>query len=278
LDQLTHNLTFVDVERRYQESVKQCILAGEKKYPDEETIKKLLKSNKYGEYVARFLLDQIQRDKASLPKGDIIVPMVRQPTHIASFDFSSLKDGEQVRELVINLFLGSLENDQIKKEKKKISHYFEVSFISDLICKDYNYNSFNFKDVERYIPEDLFQMEHLFFPIYTPPGHWTMAHVDLVNKKYEYLDSMHGHKWEILAAIRLFLAFAMSKFGKSIPLDTEIDFPAVPIQTNAVDCGVFLCNFALNLGFNKILSKDLKPFDVSTFRKQIQETCVKLNT
>lgn len=111
-------------------------------------------------------------------------------------------------------------------------------------------SNYSYKDVERWSRRvhgnDIFQMDKLFFPINIDNTHWTVAVVDMTNKRIEYYDSYHLPGKKYVDALFDYLQDE-HQTKKGTPLPNKEEWKLIycisdsPYQTNNYDCGVFVC-------------------------------------
>eukprot|EP01080_Neovahlkampfia_damariscottae_P002294 gene2294-2467_t len=160
-------------------------------------------------------------------------------------DVSCLKNGNWLNDEVIN-FIMNLIMERSKKSKilPKV-HCFNTFFYAKLTQRgEYKYD--NVKRWTRKI--DLFSLDKIIIPIHLGV-HWTLAVINIRDKRFEYYDSLDGcHKY-ILNDLKKYLKDEhLDKKKKEIDLSNwKYYIPSrkeIPQQLNGFDCGMFCCTFA----------------------------------
>ena len=100
------------------------------------------------------------------------------------------------------------------------------------------------KQTERWIPEDLLEKDLILFPIHNL-SHWSLVVVDTGSKTIHYLDSLIGSRQNSAApwTMKEYMEKLHREKGEAAVYKIQIREDA-PYQTNGVDCGVFLCQYA----------------------------------
>ena len=124
--------------------------------------------------------------------------------------------------------------------------------------------------------EDLFSFDSVMVPICSN-HHWTLAVINIKDKRFEYYDSLYGSDNHVLNTLRRYVADEhqarahaahtapeegggagghpskhrrrichppQDKMGVPIDLSTWTDHASIPKQTNNYDCGIFMCRTA----------------------------------
>ena len=116
----------------------------------------------------------------------------------------------------------------------------------------------------------------IIVPINHGNTHWTLAVIDVRNKKIYHLDSMSGGGHTCTTNLRRYIIDeAQNKDSVQYePSDfTIIDIWDVPQQHNGSDCGVFTCKFADFESRNESLSFEQE--HMTYFRERIAaEVCI----
>ena len=104
-----------------------------------------------------------------------------------------------------------------------------------------------YKDTEKWIREDIREKELIFVPIHKN-HHWSLIAIDTKERTVQYLDSIRGSR-KISAAPRIMKKFIEKYYllkGEVTNFKIRIR-EDIPCQTNGVDCGVFVCQYAERL-------------------------------
>jgi len=119
---------------------------------------------------------------------------------------------------------------------------------------------------------DLFSRDLVIVPINQGNSHWTLGLINLRQKRFEFIDSMHGSDGGRLAVLRRFLEDE-HKDKKCAPLDLS-DWQDViytiadtPHQTNGFDCGMFMSRAAEHLVRGVMV--DFTQDDMPDFRRRM---------
>jgi sentrin-specific protease 1 len=157
---------------------------------------------------------------------------------------SHLRNGCWLNDEVIN-FLMNLINERSKRPNQLKCHCFNTFFYAKLTQK----NTYQFQNVSRWTKKiDLFSLDKVIIPIHLG-SHWTLAVINVRDKRFEYYDSLDGHHEYILKDLKRYLKDEYKDKKKSeIDLsDWEFYIPnrkEIPQQLNGFDCGMFCCTFA----------------------------------
>lgn len=133
-------------------------------------------------------------------------------------------------------------------------------FMAHLFPKatEYDYN-----DVRRWTKNiDIFEYDKIFIPINISNGHWTLAVISMQLLEIKYYDSLNGNGMNYKNVLQRWVGDEAA--DKKNILDYDVsqinlnpNMPAVPQQSNYVDCGVFTIVCAdflsdnLNLSYNQ---------------------------
>jgi len=135
------------------------------------------------------------------------------------------------------------------------AHVFSTFFMKKLKIMGYSYT-----DVRRWTRNvDIFALDTILVPINIGQGHWVLAVINMGEKRFEYFDPYHGDGSSYLCLLRRYLQDEhKDKKGADLDLSEWKDVhwgpKCIPSQTNGVDCGVFLCQFARAIMLNIAIS------------------------
>ena len=123
------------------------------------------------------------------------------------------------------------------------------------------------KRTRNWIKEDITTKDFVLFPIHSRE-HWTLVVVEPGKKEVQYLDSLTTSR-NFSSAPRLIKAFMERRHRKK---GEEAEYRIkirndIPKQTNGVDCGVFLCQYAERIARNAWM--DFRQEDMSRARKSM---------
>ena len=149
---------------------------------------------------------------------------------------------------VVNYYMLTLrDREKMRAEvdpEFKRCHFFSSFFINELgVGKKYKYSK-----VRRWTQKlgDIFDMDKVFVPINIGNSHWTVAVIDMTNKRIEYFDSKHDPGKKYVEALFQYLKDEHQR-KKGEPLPDEKNWELLdhikdcPYQSNKYDCGVFVC-------------------------------------
>ena len=95
---------------------------------------------------------------------------------------------------------------------------------------------------------DVFTKDLIIVPIHCHGNHWTLAIINLKQKRFEYLDSLRGGAGRVLENLRQWLQDeSLEKKKEAIDVSGWQDVvyrTGTPQQRNGYDCGVFMCTSA----------------------------------
>jgi sentrin-specific protease 1 len=155
--------------------------------------------------------------------------------NITQRDIDRLHDDDWLNDNIINFYFHMIahNNDSSVRSVFAYSTFFYVKLLKS-----------GYSGVKDWNKVDLFSHRFIFIPIHIPK-HWCLVVVDIPNCRISYYDSNGGDNDHCLDTIEQFLKDAhwatkqtdLPKFEKENKKD-------IPRQTNAYDCGVFVCQFA----------------------------------
>lgn len=157
----------------------------------------------------------------------------------------SLMPQGHVNNFLISVLCRKLYDDCHPSVSRK--HYF-FSYIGENILKYHNKDQFKlirnaFKGAS--LAKKIDACELLFFPI-CHCKHWFLFVVDLQNRQFAFMDSLHSMKSLYQVVVRGLLVGNFKKLWKEL-VDPEYSFdnfrivyPTIPRQGNGHDCGVFV--------------------------------------
>jgi len=148
-------------------------------------------------------------------------------------------------------------------------HFFTSLFYAKLNDPRQGYQYAGVKRWTRKV--DLFAKDLLICPIHCHGNHWTLAVVNLLDKRFEYFDSLSGGDGGVLAHLRRYLKDEHLDKKKASWDDagwTDHTWRAsIPRQRNGFDCGVFMCKTADYLTQDARL--DFSQNDMTYFRRRL---------
>ncbi|KAF8077457.1 hypothetical protein N665_1035s0018 [Sinapis alba] len=159
-----------------------------------------------------------------------------------------LKPGQWLNDEVINLYLVLLKEREARDPNKFLKcHFFNTFFFTKLVRsgREYNYSAVRRWTSMKKLGYHLIDCDKIFIPIHMNI-HWTLAVINIKDRKFQYLDSFKGREPRILDAMARY--FADEVRDKS---EVEVDVSHwrqefvqdLPEQSNGFDCGMFMIKY-----------------------------------
>jgi len=169
-----------------------------------------------------------------------------------------LKPTEWLNDEVINFCMGLLKargDAATEADALPRCHFFTSMFYPKLYSDK---SVYEYTAVKRWTRKvDVFTKDLLICPIHCHGNHWTLAVVNLLDKRFEYFDSLSGGDGGVLANLRRYIKDEHLDKKKASWDDTgwtEHTWRAgTPRQRNGWDCGVFCCKTADYLAQDAVL-------------------------
>ena len=176
------------------------------------------------------------------PDGEVLVrPYGRNGLELRRIDFKSLSGRNYLNDAIINQYLGLVELRNSKDPGMPSLYTFSTFLYLKL-------DKFGLEEGMRqtgnWVQKDLREKELVMFPVHKS-DHWTLVVVDMRTRTVHYLDSIRGSR-RTSAAPRLIKGYMEAyckAAGEAMTFKVKIRDDA-PVQTNGVDCGVFVCQCA----------------------------------
>ncbi|KAF8094639.1 hypothetical protein N665_0358s0021 [Sinapis alba] len=159
-----------------------------------------------------------------------------------------LKPGQWLNDEVINLYLVLLKEREAREPKKFIKcHFFNTFFFTKLVHSGtgYNYGAVRRWTSMKKLGYHLIDCDKIFIPIHMNI-HWTLAVINIKERKFQYLDSFKGREPRILDALARY-------FADEVRDKNEVDVDVsqwrqefvqdLPEQRNGFDCGMFMLKY-----------------------------------
>jgi sentrin-specific protease 1 len=151
------------------------------------------------------------------------------------------------------------------------------------ICIDtFFYANFSIIDYERIAKMtkhfNMFMFNFVLIPIYTEgkPGHWALIIIDFDCKSINYYDSIKTNSGmdciEKTKNIIIKESFDKNKVEFSFNNWIFRKVGDLPVQNNVIDCGVFLCQYAIYTVFDRII--DFNSEEIKFFRQIMQHEII----
>ena len=169
-----------------------------------------------------------------------------------------LEPTEWLNDEVVNFFMGLLKargDAATEADALPRCHFFNTNFYTKL----YEKSVYEYAKVKRWTRKvDVFAKDLLICPIHCHGNHWTLAVVNLLDKRFEYFDSLSGGDGGVLANLRRYIKDEHLDKKKASWDDagwTDHTWRAgTPRQRNGFDCGVFCCKTADYLSQDAVLN------------------------
>uniref|UniRef100_A0A7S0IT36 Ubiquitin-like protease family profile domain-containing protein n=1 Tax=Calcidiscus leptoporus TaxID=127549 RepID=A0A7S0IT36_9EUKA len=166
-------------------------------------------------------------------------------------DMATLLPRQWLNDEVINYFLKLLEaraeTDLVDTSAGRLKiHFMNTQFYHKLA--GWGDGGYLYKNVARWTKRvDIFSKDIVIVPIHCHGNHWTLALINFMQRRFEYLDSLFGGDGGVLANLRRYLEDEhLNK--KQASYDTngwqDLCHSEIPRQRNGFDCGVFMCTNA----------------------------------
>ena len=218
----------------------------------------------YNKLVSEIITETVAKEKETFPLSErdrnfvaqIFRDAHKKPQEVLVLKFNiditrakiqCLNGLEWLNDEVINFYLNMVkERSEKNPDKYPKIHVFNTFFYAKL-TGEHN-NTYNYSAVRRWTKKiDLLEYDKIIIPIHLSV-HWTLAIINLRDSKFEFFDSMNGHRtgMKVLQNLEKYLVDEI-KDKKGVTYETsswEKSMPPVPQQANGSDCGVFTCKFA----------------------------------
>jgi sentrin-specific protease 1 len=105
-----------------------------------------------------------------------------------------LRDRTWLNDEVINFYFSLLQerNERLHGNGERVP---KCVFLNSFFYTKLSENGYNFDGVKRWTKRkkiDIFEQDIIFFPVNLQNVHWCLGVINLMEKKIEYFDSMHG--------------------------------------------------------------------------------------
>lgn len=160
--------------------------------------------------------------------------------------FKCMEQSNMLNDEVINLFL------ELVKMQSDV-YIFSTLFYAKL-CES---GKCRYKNVAKWTTNrrknvDIFQRRMILFPINDSGNRWTLAAADVAEMTITYYDSLKGDGTHHMKNILKYDRREYKSKKKKVLNKAEWvlkNVSNVPVEENGVDCGVFMCIFALCIAF-----------------------------
>ena len=196
--------------------------------------------------------------------------LVKNNLWLTRTDFRSLADNNYLNDKIIDEYLTLIQMRNSKDHTLPEIATFTVFLYHKLERLGLEEG---YRDTETWIKEDIREKDMVFFPIHKD-HHSSLVVIEMKTKTIHYLDSISGSR-RISAAPRTMKKY-MEKYYKTKGEVTTFKINIrenIPCQTNGVDCGVFLCQYAERLARKAPI--DFKQEDMEEIRGKMTEELLK---
>ena len=178
---------------------------------------------------------------------------------ISRRDMATLRPRQWLNDEVINYFFKLLEQREASAVEATWPrcHFHQTNFYTKLAETPAGYK---YSEVARWTrKKDVFSKDLIIVPIHCHGNHWTLAVINMKQKRFEYYDSLRGPPGMVLTNLRRWLEDE-SLDKKKVPFDTSGWTEVVwkqgqtPQQRNCYDCGIFMSRTADWLARDAVLS------------------------
>jgi sentrin-specific protease 1 len=178
---------------------------------------------------------------------------------ISRRDMATLRPRQWLNDEVINYFFKLLEQREASAVEATWPrcHFHQTNFYTKLAETPAGYK---YSEVARWTrKKDVFSKDLIIVPIHCNGNHWTLAVINMKQKRFEYYDSLRGSPNMVLTNLRRWLEDE-SLDKKKVPFDTSGWTEVVwkqgqtPQQCNGWDCGIFMSRTADWLARDAVLS------------------------
>lgn len=204
------------------------------------------------------------------------------PLEITRKDLLLMKDGQLLNDELMNFYLGLLQDRELTERSPTPRVAFFNTYFSRKLYADKG--EYDYENVRRWtsfnkLGYNVYECDLICVPIHEGI-HWTLATIDLANRRLTYYDSLRGQDKTCLMNLALWV---MDEFAdKGGPADAKPGiwprlFPQnTPRQNNGCDCGVFALKFAdyLSRGIAPAFSQRNIPYFRRKMNAQIRQGAV----
>ncbi|KAG2272685.1 hypothetical protein Bca4012_085749 [Brassica carinata] len=179
---------------------------------------------------------------------DILVTHENSSIDITGEKLRCLKPGQWLNDEVINLYLVLLKEREARDPNKFLKcHFFNTFFFTKLVHSGtgYNYSAVRRWTSVKKLDYHLIDCDKIFIPIHMNI-HWTLAVINIKDRKFQYLDSFKGREPRILDAMaRYFADEVRDKSGVEVDVSQwrQEFVQDLPEQSNGFDCGMFMIKY-----------------------------------
>ncbi|KAJ0234127.1 Ubiquitin-like-specific protease 1A [Hirschfeldia incana] len=179
---------------------------------------------------------------------NILVTHENSNIDITGATLRCLQPGQWLNDEVINLYLVLLKEREAREPNKFLKcHFFNTFFFTKLVHSGtgYNYGAVRRWTSVKKLGYHLIDCDKLFIPIHMNI-HWTLAIINIKDRKFQYLDSFKGREPRILDAMARY-------FADDVKDKSEVDIDvsqwrqefvqSLPEQSNGFDCGMFMIKY-----------------------------------
>lgn len=185
-------------------------------------------------------VDELLVDKPKEEENEIVIR-----NHDYEFSHSSLQRLRPQRWLndeIINAYL-----KLVKTRFDRKIHVFDSFFYTT--CVERKEKGPGIESLRHLSKNDYLANDLLFCPIHVNNNHWTLIAVHIADRRIEYYDSLNSNETRGNEILELFTEVlqAMESDESEFKEWTTLQMQNIPRQDNDHDCGVFMCQYALEL-------------------------------
>lgn len=167
-------------------------------------------------------------------------------TPITRKSMRRMKDGQWLDDELINIYMDMIMQRSTNNRETLPKTYCLNTFFLPKLQQN---SSYNYQGVSRWFKNiDLFLYDLILIPVHTGGNHWCLAVINIKNKQFEYYDSLqytnHDNTLRDLHRWTEDRFFATHKVALDTSSWKDEVCTTLPIQTNEVDCGIFMCQYA----------------------------------
>ena len=206
------------------------------------------------------------QSQVEIMEGPANVVLSKHGLHLTRGDFRSLADKNYLNDKIIEEYLRLIASRN--EDDSQLPTVYSCSVFLYKQLDKFGLDE-GWKRTKRWIREDITAKDYVLFPIHNRE-HWTLIVVEPSKRTVHYLDSLLGSR-HFSAAPRMIKAY-MERRHKEIGEKAEYKVKIredLPLQTNGVDCGVFVCQYAERL--TRQAAMDFRQEDMAEARKEMTE-------
>ena len=168
---------------------------------------------------------------------------------ITRLTMQRMKDGALLNDELINAYMELINERSTAKSHLPKVYCMNTFFLEKLLPG----GSYCYDNVKRWLKNiDLLSYDLIMVPVHVHTNHWSLAVINIKEERLEYYDSLQiGDTRDSLEHLGRWLKDRANGSGSKPELDpnswTKHVHKDIPLQSNAIDCGVFTCQYANSL-------------------------------